>query len=221
MRLKLIYMAGLLNEKINKNFIVFEGIDGSGKGTQVELLKDYFLKKGRKDVVFTFEHTRDGQWSQNIEDIVSGKIKNISSEKVQLLYILDRKDHIHNFILPNLKKERKVFCDRYFLSTLAYGSLDGKTHWKTLWNYHKEIIGDEMIMPNKIFFFDVEPDLAISRIVQRDIKKTIFENRESLKKIREAYLSIGPHFDGFEVIDASGTPENVFNSLKSRLADYL
>ncbi len=214
-------MAGLLNEKINKNFIVFEGIDGSGKGTQINLLKEYFLKNKREDIVFTFEHTRDGQWSQKIEDIVSGKVKGVISEKIQLLYILDRKDHIHNFISPNLKKEKKVFCDRYFLSTLAYGSLDGKTHWKTLWNYHKEIIGDEMVMPLKIFFFDIDPDLAISRIEQRDGKKTIFENKESLKKIREAYLSIGPHFDGFEIIDGSGTPKDVFDLLKSKLADCL
>jgi dTMP kinase len=214
-------MAGLLSEKINKNFIVFEGIDGSGKGTQIELLKKYFEKKGTKDVLFTFEHTRQGEWSQKIEEIVSGKVKGVSPEKVQLLFILDRKDHIHNVIAPALKKGIKVFCDRYFLSTLAYGSLGGSIHWKTLWNHHKEIIGDELIMPAKTIFFDAQPDLALSRITGRNNGKTIFESLDKLRAIRESYLSIGPHFEGFEIIDGSGTPEQVFETLKQRLADYL
>jgi dTMP kinase len=214
-------MAGLLSEKINKNFIVFEGIDGSGKGTQVELLKKYFEKKDGQNVVFTFEHTREGEWSQKIDEIVHGKIKDVPPEKLQLLYILDRKDHIHNVIAPALKKGAKVFCDRYFLSTLAYGSLDGKVHWKTLWNNHKDVIGDEIVMPTKIIFFDVEPDLAFSRITERNNGKTIFESLDNLRAIRRSYLSIGPHFDGFEVADGSGTPEQVFKLLKQRLSDYL
>lgn len=103
-------MSGLLSEKINKNFIVFEGIDGSGKGTQVELLKKYFEKKGSKNVIFTFEHTREGEWSRKIEEIITGKVKGVPLEKIQLLFILDRKDHIHNVIAPALKKEKLFFA---------------------------------------------------------------------------------------------------------------
>lgn len=214
-------MAGLLSEKINKNFIVFEGIDGSGKGSQVELLKKYFESKKLKDVVFTFEHTRKGFWSDKIEDIVKGRIKNVPAEQLQLLYILDRKEHIEKVINPALKKGQLVFCDRFFLSTLAYGSLDGTLHWKTLWNHHKELIGDEMVMPAKTIFFDLEPDVALSRIENRDNGKTIFESLDKLRTIRESYLSIGSHFDGFEIIDASGSPEQVFELLKGKLSAYL
>lgn len=214
-------MAGLLSEKINKNFVVFEGIDGSEKGAQIELLKKYFESKKRKDILFTFEHTRKGFWSEKIEDVISGRIKNVPAEQLQLLFILDRKEHIEKVINPALKKGWLVFCDRFFLSTLAYGSLDGQLHWKTLWNHHKELIGDEMIMPAKTIFFDLEPDIALSRIEKRDNGKTIFESLNNLRAIRENYLSIGAHFDGFEVIDASGTPENVFELMKGKLEEYL
>jgi dTMP kinase len=214
-------MAGFLSQNINKNFIVFEGIDGSGKGAQIELLKEYFKKKNKKNVVFTFEHTREGFWSDKIEEIISGKIKNVAPEQLQLLFILDRKEHIEKVIAPALKKGNIVFSDRYFLSTLAYGSLKGGPHWKTLWNHHKEIIGDEMIMPAKIIFFDVSPDIALSRIELRNKDKTIFEKLDNLRMIRENFLSIGPHFDGFEVIDANGTVEEVFEILKEKLKDYL
>jgi len=214
-------MTGLLSEKINKNFVVFEGIDGSGKSAQIELLKKHFEQKKEKNVLFTFEHTRQGEWSKKIEEIVTGKVRGVPLEKIQLLFILDRKDHIHNVITPALKKGIKVFCDRYFLSTLAYGSLDGSIHWKTLWNHHKEIIGDELVMPSKIIFFDITPDIALSRIDSRNNGKTIFESLEKLRTIRESYLSIGPHFNGFEVVDGNGTPEKVFELLKKSLADYL
>lgn len=78
-----------------------------------------------------------------------------------------------------------------------------------------------MIMPAKIIFFDIEPDLALSRITERNNGKTIFESLENLKAIRESYLSIGPHFEGFEIVDGSGTSEQVFESLKLHLSDYL
>ena len=214
-------MTGLLSEKINKNFVVFEGLDGSGKSEQIRRLKEYFEKQGRKNVLFTFEHTRATPWSDKIEDIMHGKQEAPTADKLQLLYILDRKDHLHNVILPALKKGIAVFCDRYFLSTLAYGSLDPSLHWKTLWNNHKEVIGDELVMPEKILFFDLPPDIAISRIESGREDKTYFESINKLKTIRENYLSIGPHFEGFEVIDGSPGPEIVFESLKKSLVDYL
>lgn len=215
-------MAGILSEKINKNFIVLEGIDGSGKTMILEMLRQYYISKNRKDVLFTFEHTRQGgEWSNKIEEIIHGKTAEVPPEKLQLLYILDRKDHIVEVIAPALKKGDLVYCSRYFLSTLAYGSYSGKIHWKTLWNNHKEIIGDAMVMPVKTIFIDVAPDIAIQRTVSRGSDKTIFEVQEKLSKIREAYLSIGPHFDGFEMVDGNGTPEHIFELIKQRITAYL
>ena len=204
-----------------KNFIVFEGIDGSGKGTQVDMLKKYVLENKKNNIVFTFKHTRDNEWSQKIDDIIHGKIDGVSSKDLQILYILDRKDHIERFIKPQSKKGKTIFCDRYFLSTLAYGSLDRNLHWKTLLDYHKQIIGEDFILPYKTIFFDISPDIAIGRIENRGEEKTYFETLEKQKTIRNAYLSIGKHLQGFEIIDGSGTPEEVFEKTKSALFEYL
>ncbi|BCX16247.1 MAG: thymidylate kinase [Candidatus Parcubacteria bacterium] len=204
-----------------RNFVVFEGIDGSGKGTQIEMLKDYFQKRQRTNVVFTFEHTRESHWSQKIDEILSGKITDFSLRDLQLLYILDRKEHIEKFIKPQLKKGNLVFCDRYFLSTLAYGSLDKSLHWKTLFDYHKQIIGKDFILPAKTLFFDVSPDIALGRIEKRGEEKTYFETLERQRLVREAYLNIGRHFQGFEIIDGNGTPQEVFEKTKVSLAEYL
>lgn len=201
--------------------MVFEGIDGSGKTAQFQLLKDYVKERGIKNTLFTFEHTRNTEWSQKIEEIINGQVKDVPMDKIQLLYILDRKEHIEKVLSPALKKGMIVFCDRYFLSTLAYGCLDQSIHWKTLWNNHKEIIGNEMILPSKTIFFDIPAELATERLDKNRDSKTIFESLEKLRKVRENYISIGKNFEGFEIIDGSGSPEQVFNLVKEKLAGII
>lgn len=208
--------------RTEKNFIVFEGLDGSGKSSQIELLKKYVSESGKEDsYIFTFEHTRNGPWSQEIEKIIQGDAPMPEAEKFQLLYILDRKDHLHNVILPALKKNKIVFCDRYMLSTLVYGSFEGSIHWKTLFQYHKDILGDDFILPAKTIFFDVEGDVAMGRISAYREKATYFETRDRLTKIRESYCAIGKHIQGFEIIDGSGGPQEVFEKTKEAVKGYL
>ncbi|MFA6494966.1 MAG: dTMP kinase [Candidatus Paceibacterota bacterium] len=208
--------------RYEKNFVVFEGIDGSGKGMQIDFLKEWYRSRKKTDVVFTREHTRDGQWSEQIEALIHGDGANaVSAEKMQLLYILDRKDHLERVVIPALKKGERVICGRYFLSTLAYGGVDRQLHWKTLLENHKEILGDLFVLPARTIFIDVDPDVALQHITDRGEGHTYFETLERQRIIRDAYLSIGPHFEGFAVVDGRGTPEEVFERVKTALADYL
>ncbi len=208
--------------RYEKNFVVFEGIDGSGKGTQIDLLKRWWTDRKKTGVVFTREHTRDGQWSDQIEALIRGGGANaVTAEKLQLLYILDRKDHLERVILPAIKKGDTVLCDRYFLSTLAYGSIDRQLHWKTLLENHKEILGEYFVLPAKTIFIDVDPDMALQHVADRGEERTYFETLDRQRVIREAYLSIGPHFEGFTSVDGRGTPEEVFDRVKEALGDYL
>jgi len=207
--------------RVDKNFIVFEGIDGSGKSTQIKFLKEYFESIGKNNVVFTFEHTRNTEWSKKIEDVMHGVSQKIPMMDLQIMYILDRKEHIKNLIKPELDKGNVVFCDRYILSTLAYGSLDKSINWKTLWNMHDEIMGENLIMPSRMIFFDVDPKLSVLRINKNRLEKTYFEDLEKLSTIRNAYLSVGKSFEEFKVIDGSGTPEEVFDKLKEQISEFL
>ncbi len=208
--------------RYEKKFVVFEGIDGSGKGTQIDLLKQWWAGHKKTGIVFTREHTRDGQWSDQIEALIrGGGADTVTAEKLQLLYILDRKDHLERVILPAIKKGETVLCDRYFLSTLAYGSIDRQLHWKTLLENHKEILGDDFILPAKTIFINIDPDIALQHVADRGEGRTYFETLDRQRTIRDAYLSIGPHFEGFTVVDGRGTPEEVFDRVKVALADYL
>ncbi|MBI4018582.1 MAG: dTMP kinase, partial [Candidatus Aenigmarchaeota archaeon] len=101
--------------------IVFEGLDGSGTTTQATLLRNYFLNKG-KDAFLTKEPT-DG--------VIGGMIKAALRKEwkttpftLQMLFAADRSHHISTEIEPLLKKGKIVICDRYILSSYAYGSLD-------------------------------------------------------------------------------------------------
>ncbi len=207
--------------KTEKNFIVFEGLDGSGKGTQMKILKEHYKSISNKNVLFTFEPTSSSVWSDKIREIIKNRDGFVPMKDLQLLFILDRKQHIADVIMPNLENGKIVFSDRYFLSTLVYGSLDKKIHWKTLLDYHKQIMGDNFIFPSKIIFLDVPVDIAMSRINFKGSEKTIFETKERLKNVREAYLRIGPHFEGFEVVDGTGSAEEVFEEMRVILKEYL
>lgn len=208
--------------RTEKNFVVFEGIDASGKGSQIELLKQYVEEQGiAENYLFTFEHTRQGAWSEQIEKIISGKDPMPEPEKFQLLYILDRKDHLANVILPALKKGKVVFCDRYILSTLVYGSYEGSVHWKTLLHYHKDILGDDFILPQKTLLYDVDGDVALGRIKRNRTSTTYFETRDRLTKIRDTYLGIAKHMEGINVVDGKGSVEEVFEKTRAALAEYL
>ncbi len=205
--------------KTHNRFVVFEGIDGSGKGTQIDLLKKHF--RGRDDVVFTFEHTRKGEWSRKLEDILHGRVAAPPAKEIQMLFVLDRRDHLHKVIVPALTKGKTVFCDRYMLSTLAYGSLDPSLHWKTLLEMHREVIGDDFLLPQKTLFFDVPVEVALERIHSNRDDKTIFEAQEKLIRIRDSYLAIGPNFEGFEVVDGIGDPEIVFERFMGALQEFV
>ena len=104
--------------KIKKGtFIVFEGIDGTGKSTQIKLLANTLVKLGHK-VVLTREPT-EGVYGQKIRALYQNRSAVSASEELEL-FIKDRREHIESVIKPALEAGNVVLCDRYFLSTAAY-----------------------------------------------------------------------------------------------------
>lgn len=114
----------------NNFFIVIEGIDNSGKTTLIELIKkqlelpknllikSYFGEK----IYFTSEpygHSKESKYSQLSDCIFSNSFGSVAEA---CLFFAMRADHLSNFIIPKIKEKSMIFCDRYFLSTLAYQS---------------------------------------------------------------------------------------------------
>ena len=131
-------------------FIVFEGIDGSGKSTQAGLLFHY-LKERKKRVHSTSEPT---------QYLIGGLIKSwlakdwqSTPDCLQLLFAADRAYHLDKEIIPLLKKGVTVVCDRYSLSTLAYGALELDLDWLITLNQN-------FIAPDVTFLLNTPPKSA-------------------------------------------------------------
>lgn len=139
-------------------FVVFEGIDGSGKTTQAKMLVDY-LKKSRIECEFTEEPT-SGPVGKLIREIVRAD-KGLDPSVVQLLFCADRAHHITSMVMPALRAGKIVVCDRYSFSTIVYGAAAGlDVDWL-------EKINSRFPVPNITFIFDLSPREAMERLSSR------------------------------------------------------
>lgn len=197
------------------NFIVIEGVDGSGQDTQAELLKRYLESVGF-DVLKTNEPT-DGDVGKEIRKILSGVISNPGALEIQKLMVADRKEHLQNEIIPHFNKKGVVICVRYLYSTLAYGQADG-LDYNTLWNLNKDFL-----RPDLTIYLDLDPKISLKRVIER-AKKTgqaldIFEKKSFLAKVRKSFLAMQKDFPEIVIIDALGKPEEVHQRIIS-VIDY-
>mgnify|MGYP000985313093 CR=1 FL=1 len=142
--------------------IVFEGIDGSGKSTQIELLRQSSLLAG-KDVVFTKEPTDSG--IGKLVDFYQSS-PDVSPMAKLLLFEADRALHVDTVIRPALDRGAIVICDRFIHSTLAYQGCRGEADIKQIRLLNNIATGG--IVPDLIFWFDVFTLTAIQRIKDRD-----------------------------------------------------
>lgn len=198
-----------MKERKEGIFIVFEGLDGSGQSTQVEKLESFLREKGFF-ALKTKEPTPDSKAGKLIEKVLNEK-KKISKFELQKLFVQDRKEHLENFILPNLKKERIVISDRYFFSTFAYGFASG-LKVSDLIDMNKKFI-----LPDYVFFLDVSPKTCLKRIRKRNKNKTLFEKEKELKKAYKGYKKSFQFFKNIYFINGEKSVEEVFEEIKTKL----
>lgn len=196
---------------ILKNFFVLEGIDGCGKSTQISALQKILSDE---EYVFTAEPTKSPLGTL-LRQVLSGKLI-MSGEATAFLFAADRAEHIYGErgILATLKEGKKIICDRYLFSSLAYQSLENE-HFD-----FSQYANDKFPLPEKVFFLDLSVDDALSRLDTRDDRE-IFENREKLTKISLSYKRI---FDNLKerypemkvvILDATKSPETLTEKISS------
>ena len=194
-------MTGIL-----KNFVVFEGGDGSGTSTQLSLLGRKYAASGLKPVFFpTFEPT-DGA----IGALIRSTLKNdtgFKAETLAKLFAADRNEHLYaaGGIVERCRRGELVVCDRYVLSSLVYQGIE---------------CGDELPRslnsafpaPELLLFFDIDPKTALERLKNRSSLE-IFERLDFQENVRERYHSL---LNGYkdtevrvEIIDATQNVEKV------------
>jgi dTMP kinase len=158
-------------------FICVEGLDGCGKTTQAKILVRRLRKIGY-DTVYTAEPSR-GKIGKFIKRYCLHGGKRIPSIVEALLFAADRYEHVETEIIPALKDGKVVISDRYMYSSLAYQGAAGlNLDWIRRINEHA-------VPPNLAIFIDVEPNTVIKRLKP---KKSVMENLETQRKVREVYL---------------------------------
>ena len=203
----------ILRRVKSARFVVFEGLDGSGQSTQVELLTGFLKKKGYQ-VLKTKEPTKDSKAGKKIEKILTKKEK-ISSQELQELFAKDRDWHQKNVIIPALKRNKIVVSDRYFFSSFAYGTAEGlDLNWLIK-------INDEFLLPDLTFILVVSPEVCLKRIQKRGTDRTLFEVKEKLKKVWQIYKILPSRFENVYTINGERSIKEVFKDIKSRISTNL
>ena len=201
-------------------FIVIEGLDGSGKTTQLHALAANLRALGRA-VAETAEPTTNATGGL-IRDALSGFTPRTGAEIVAL-FMADRVAHNMNpvnGIQKQLAKGRDVLCDRYYYSSLAYQG----TVTDPEWVYHINIDCPEIRRPDLCVFLDLSDEECLRRMERERSYREIYENENSLLAVRRRYYDIFrrlEHRDNICIVDAARSPEevakDVFSAVKSLL----
>jgi len=195
-------------------FIVLDGIDGSGKGEQIKKLEKYLASLGAK--VLVTREPSDSKYGKEIRKILKTEKDPLANkEKLLQLYVKDREEHLKKEIEPFLKKDGVVICDRYYYSTIVYQACQGVPVEQIV------LLNEGFTTPDIAFILDLPAEVALERIGKvREIEK--FEKLEFMKKLRGGFLNLKDVLDeNIKIIEASGTPDEVFEQIKKEIKALL
>lgn len=177
-------------------FIAFEGIDGSGKSTQIELLHKRLHEAGEK--VYRTCEPSSGPIGTQLRQILTGRMK-ADSRVIAALFAADRLDHLTNEvdgIVAKVEEGITVLSDRYYFSSYAYHSVDVPMDWVISLNEESR----KLLKADLTIFIDVDTDTAMERISKNRFHQELFEKKSLLEKIRNNYQEVFQRFGDSENI---------------------
>jgi len=189
-------------------FIAFEGIDGSGLTTQAQLLKTWLLKRGRE--CYLTKEPSDGPAGAMIRLALAKRLAygdesqrfwGLDPATLAFLFAADRQDHLVTDVLPRLNLGVTVITDRYYLSSLAYQSLEVEEQLVRTLN-------STFPMPDLTILIDAPPQLSEKRMQRERWHVELYEEASKLERIRQNYLRMAREqaLDGRRIAVVDGSP---------------
>ena len=195
-------------------FISFEGVDGSGKSTQIQKLAD-FLRSLSFDIVVTREPGGSIGGEEIRKLLLQGDVDRWSAETEILLFTAARRDHLERIIMPAMKNGQIVICDRFTDSTRMYQGMRGPKLKKLVDMLDKEVIGHD---PDLTILIDIDPEIGLRRAKSRETVEERFEDfgLELQKKMRKGFLDLSKQFSNrISVIDGLQSEDKVSKEICS------
>lgn len=203
---------------ILKNFIVFEGIDGAGTSTQIKKICET-----NPDLFFQTAEPTSLETGKFLRRMLGGEF-NVDERTNSFLFAADRCEHIYgkNGVIKQLNAGKIVISDRYFFSSLAYQSISCGEELPKLLN-------STFPLPQILFFFEINPEISLKRVISRNEKKEIYEKIDLQNKIAAEYEKIISEYENDSInngmkiirIDATKSIEAVFAEILNTINSIL
>lgn len=207
--------------KAKSLFISFEGVEGSGKTTQINMLHAHLLRMNL-DVVATHEPggTPIGEEIRRI--LLNPAFKEMHPMTETILYAADRSQHFHEVIRPALDAGKIVICDRFIDSTLAYQGVARRVGMEGVHNLNEWITDD--LYPDLTFLLDIPFRLGLKRVQERKVTLDRLEGEAQSfhEQVQEAYKTLVKLFPlRFKVLDGSDKPEKIHHAVMQEVNKLL
>lgn len=202
-------------------FITFEGIDASGKTTQIKLFEKYLLEQNFKVIIV--REPGGTKLSEQIREILLSKENfNMVKECEIFLFSASRAQLVREVIIPKLSEGYIVISDRFHDSTTAYQGVGREINLDDVYAIHRIAIDD--CIPDLTFFLDITFEESLRR---KNLGKLLPDRMESqgkdfFERVRKGYLEIQKREpDRFKVINGLGSPEEIHKKIVQIFVDKL
>ena len=195
-------------------FITFEGIDGSGKSTQIQNLAKYLEEYGF-DIIITREPggSVGGEEIRNL--LLQGEVDRWSAETEILLFTAARRDHLERVILPALQDGKIVICDRFTDSTRMYQGMRGPKLRDLVDKLTEEVINCD---PDLTIIIDIDPEISLRRAKSRKTAEERFEDFgvDLQKKMRSGFIDLSKEFSSrVEVVNGQQSVDELAREIRA------
>ncbi len=199
-------------------FVVFEGLDASGKGTMLARTAEWLFNSHAVDKILLTREPTNSSHGKQIRKLLQKDEEPMTKAKQLLnLYLEDRKEHLQKVIKPALQLNTFVLCDRYKHSTICYQQAQGIPLEKII------ALHERMLVPDLTLILDVSAETALERIGKNRAKYEKFEKKFFLEELRQNYLALKKQLPGenIKVINAELPEDEVFSQVKRAVSGVL